>query len=62
MENEAINRALHKYVVAVVRARDCSDRLAVERSQAFDRRTEPGAAETDAIPGKGGERAERRHK
>jgi hypothetical protein len=55
MENEAINRALHKYVVALVRARDCSDRLALERSQASDRRTEPGARETDAISGKRGE-------
>jgi hypothetical protein len=48
MESEAINSALHSYLVAVLRARDCSDDLALERERASHYRAEP-AADIDEI-------------
>jgi hypothetical protein len=43
MESEAINMALHRYVVAVLRARDCADDLALQQTKASDSKTGPSA-------------------
>jgi hypothetical protein len=49
MESEAINMALHRYVVAVLRARDCADDLALQQTKASDSKTGP-SADIDGIP------------
>jgi hypothetical protein len=60
MESEEINKALHRYVVAVLRARDSADDLALEQRKASPRETEPPRTfdaipngEDDARPGRG---------
>ncbi len=49
MESEEINKALHRYVVAVLRARDCAHDLALEQRKASQRETEPPRT-IDVIP------------
>ena len=46
MESEEINKALHRYVVAMLRARDASEGLARERAKASDTAAS-GAADAD---------------
>jgi hypothetical protein len=48
MESEEINKALHRYVLAVLRARDSCDGLSLMRAEAFRPSNPP--AERDAIP------------
>jgi hypothetical protein len=49
MESEEINKALHRYVIAVLRARDCAHDLALEQRKASQSETEPPRT-IDAIP------------
>jgi hypothetical protein len=43
MESEEINKALQRYVVAVLRARGCSDDLAAEQAKASHGNSPPPA-------------------